>query len=239
MPQHGITVTPVVQEGDDGEHIVDFNVNQGGRTAIGRDGVLRGYEDDFTEDSEGRSVYEPYLGPDELAESPVVGFDGDSYIDTLLDSDSRISPALEWSVDNMDPSFIDAYNNAVDAGDLDTMHQYLDIILKQFVESGGADQLQTETDESEEEQPLTEEEEVQFNDVLETLSEQEPLGQEAAYQWLESSEQWSQADPCVAAICYATASYHNGDATYEEAIDYVSSQFTERQAARAYKQLFG
>ena len=96
----GYTVEPVYEDSATGQQIVDVQVRETANGAVGRDGQYQGWRDDYTSDAYGEPVYDPHI-IDELAESPVVGFDEGEYIDALLDSNPLITPALEFAVDYM------------------------------------------------------------------------------------------------------------------------------------------
>ena len=232
MPDKAYTVSPVYTEDATGQQVItDLEVSSG-HNVVGRDGQYRGWEDDWTSDSQGRSVYDPKDNFDELGESPVVGFDEGDYTEALLESNPVIGPALDWASDgNMPDEFVDAYNKAVDSGNLDQIHSMLDIVIQQYLEHGGV--VEEPEQEVDLEEPLSDEESTQFAEVLDELTEQEPAGMEHAYGWLEAAEQW-QADPCMSAVCQATADFHNGSASATEVIDALTSRFTPRELAKAY-----
>ena len=96
----GYTVEPVYEDSATGQQIVDVQVRETANGAVGRDGQYQGWRDDYTSDAYGEPVYDLHI-IDELAESPVVGFDEGEYIDALLDSNPLITPALEFAVDYM------------------------------------------------------------------------------------------------------------------------------------------
>ena len=226
-----MTVNPVYSDSATGQQVVDLEIQQTGHSAVGRDGQYRGWQDDWTSDSQGRSVYDPKDGFDELGQSPVVGFNEDEYTEALLTSNPDIPKALEFAVDFMPEEFVDEYNNAVDSGNLDKMHQMLDVILEQYHQHNPQD---TPEDEPPTEEPLSDEESTEFAHVLDDLTEQQPAGTESAYMWLEASQQW-ESDPVMSAVCRATASFHDGSSSAEDLIDSLTAKFTPRELARAYQ----
>ena len=229
----GYTVDPVYEDSSTGQQIVDVQVRQTGHSsAVGRDGVYRNWENDYTADSQGRFIYDPKDGLDELAESPVVGFNEEEYVSALFESNPVIEPALEWAGDNLPQEFQDAYNAAVDGGNLNKIHELLDIMIEQYMQFNPQEAAETPTDE------VSETDEVEMAKVVETLQNSEAEGTETAYQWLESAEQWKDTDPCVSDICQATAGFHRGEFTAEEAISMVLDNYPMAKAVKAYKQLF-
>jgi hypothetical protein len=68
--------------------------------------------------------------------------------------------------------------------------------------------------------------------------EQPALGEEVAETWQEIVYQAEQAgDDTYAGIAAATASYHNGDVTAEEAIQFVFANYDLQDIARVYRQI--
>lgn len=230
----GYTVDPVYEESSTGQDIVDVQVRPNGHNAVGRDGSYRHWQDDYTTDSHGRSIFDPKDGLDELAQSPVVGFDEGQYVEALFESNPTIAPALDWAVDNLSQDFVDDYNTAVDNGNLDAIHEMLDIILQQYEQFNPQDEPEQEkpTDE------LSQADEVEMAEVVETLQNSEPEGTETAYEWLQSAEQWKDSDPVVSDICQATARFHRNEISAEQAVSMVLDNYPMNKVAKAYKQLF-
>ena len=229
-----MTVSPIYSDDGSEQQVVDLEISTG-HNAVGRDGQYRGWQDDYTPDSHGRYVFEP-KGIDELAESPVVGFDEESYTEALLASNPDIPKALEYAVDNAPQDFVDQYNAAVDAGDLDLMHKMLDEMLREYNESKPVPD--EELEETVDEEILSDEEATEFAQVLDDLTEQQPGGTESAYVWLEASQDWK-SDPVMSAVCRATAAFHDGSSSAEDLIDSLTAKFTPRELARAYKLING
>ena len=228
-----MTVNPVYSDSATGQEVVDLEIQQTGNSAIGRDGQYRGWQDDYTPDSQGRYIYDPKEGFDELGQSPVVGFNEEEYTEALLTSNPDIPKALEFAVETMPQEFVDEYNAAVDGGNLDKMHKMLDVILEQYHQYNPQDTVEPEEEEPSEEM-LSDEESTEFAQVLDDLTEQQPGGTESAYMWLEASQEWK-SDPVMSAVCRATASFHDGSSSAEDLIDSLTAKFTPRQLARAYK----
>ena len=226
-----MTVDPVYSDDATGQQVVDLQVRQTGSTAVGRDGQYRNWEDDWTSDSQGRSVYDPKDGLDELAESPVVGFDEQEYTEALLASNPDIPAALDYALDNAPPDFVDRYNQAVDAGNLDVIHQMLETMLREYHENHIPE---PEVEDQPEEEPMSDEEATEFAAVLDDMVDQEPGGTAAAYDWLEASQAWS-SDPVMQEVCKATASFHDGSKSATELIDALTSKYTPRELERVYK----
>ena len=231
MNRPAMTVDPVYSDDATGQQIVDLQVRQTGNSAVGRDGMYRNWEDDYTADSQGRTIFDPKDGLDELAESPVVGFNEEEYTEALLASNPDIPKALDYALDNAPPDFVDRYNAAVDAGNLDVMHKMLEEMLREYHENNIPE---PEVEDQPEEEPMSDEETTEFAAVLDDLVDQEPGGTAAAYDWLSASEAWA-SDPVMEAVCRATASFHDGSKSATELIDDLTSKFTPRELERVYK----
>jgi len=76
-----------------------------------------------------------------------------------------------------------------------------------------------------------------FAGVLDDLADSRPEGMETAYQWLEAAAHFQDSDPVTAAVCKASALFHDGSYSAEQLIDDLTSEYTPRQLARAYKML--
>ena len=229
--QQGYTVNPVYSDDAVEQQIVDLEVHSGRNNAVNRDGTYRGWENDLYEDAQGNRVFDPKLGFDELAESTVVGFDEESYTEALLSSNPDIGDALDWGVDNLPQELIDTYNQAVDAGNLDLMHELLDVILGQY-RTFNPEEVEEELYDPQEE--LEEISDEQFDDAIDSLNAQEAGGTELAYQWLEAAE--ASSDPVFADIAQMTARFHRGEVTSNEAIDAVIAAHGLNKAAKFYRQ---
>lgn len=231
MPNGPMTVSPVYSEGPNGEQVVDMEVSQG-PGVIGRDGMVKGWEADYGEDSQGKTVYDPRFTNDELGNSPIVGFDEVAYEEALVSSNPVIPDALAWAADNMNAEFTADYNKAVDAGDLENIHPMLDHIINQYL---AANPDADPDNVSEEVEEMVSDEE--FSTAIDSLNEQEEGGTEVAYEWLQAAEQ--STDPVYSDVCQMTARFHRGDISSQEAISAVIEKHGLKEATRVYKQLAG
>jgi hypothetical protein len=161
----------------------------------------------------------------------------DQYYETLAVSDERIPGAIQWAADNLPPDLIQAYNDALDADDVDTVQQYLEYILEQYSEQD----TEQDTEQVEEEDILlTEEEEQVVQAITEQLAEEPPLGEEAADEWQSVSEQAAASgDQTYADIAALTSSYHAGQISAEEAINWVFQNHSIQDIARVYQHING
>lgn len=233
MNRPGYTVDPVYEDSSAGQEIVDVQIRQTGHSAVGRDGVYRGWQDDYTSDSQGRSIYDPKNGLDELAESPVVGFNEEEYTAALLESNPEIPKALDYALDHAPQGFIDEYNAAVDAGNLDKIHQMLELMLKEYHEFSPVDEP-IEDEPGDDSVAMDDEvSDADFSDAVDGLNNAEAGGTEVAYTFLEAAEQ--SEDPLYKDFCMATASFHRGEVSSDEAINTIINKYGMKEAARMYK----
>lgn len=219
----GYTISPVYSE--EGGGVIDFEV----------DGGYEGYrsaDQDIVEYNDGsrHHVFEQASIREDGE------FDEQDYYETLANSDPRIPAALQWSATNLPPELIQQYNDAIDNDDFDTINRTLEYILEQYPgdESFYPEDEYTEEDDYE----ITEEDQQVVDAITEQLVEQPALGEEVAEDWQEIVYQAEQAgDDTYAGIAAATAAYHNGDVTAEEAIQFVFANYDLHDIARVYRQI--
>jgi hypothetical protein len=214
------TITPVYSEQDGS--VVDFEIDSG------YDGY-RSSDNDYIETNDGQThhVFENV----QLDEGE---FSAEDYYSTLIESDSRIPAAIQWSATNLPPELIAEFNQSIDDEDIDTTQRILEYILENFPDDYIPEDEYTEEDDYE----ITEEDRQVVDAITEQLVEQPALGEEVAETWQEIVYQAEQAgDDCLAGVSAATAAYHNGDVTAEEAIQFVFANYDIQDIARVYRQI--
>jgi hypothetical protein len=220
----GFTISPVYDEATGA--VTDFEV----------DGGYNGYrtsQDEYVELNDG-SVHHQFENVSLQEEGE---FNPEEYYETLASSDPRIPAALQWSATNLPPELIQQYNDALDNDDTDTVNQLLEYILEQYPEDeyiNPEDEYTEEDDDYE----LTEEDQAVVDAIVDDMSQQPALGEEVAQSWQEAVYAAEQAgDDTYAGIAAATASYHAGQVSAEEAINFVLENYNIKDIARVYKQL--
>jgi hypothetical protein len=164
-------------------------------------------------------------------------FDEQDYYTTLSQSDPRIPAALQWSATNLPPELIQQYNDAIDNDDFDTINRTLEYILEQYP-GDEYNHPEDEYTEEEDDYELTEEDQQVVDAITDDLSQQPALGEEAAESWQEAVYAAEQAgDDTYAGIAAATASYHAGEISAEQAIQFVLENYNIKDIARVYNQL--
>lgn len=244
-PQQGFTVSPVVTETDTGEVVTDFSVSSSPHLDT------RSWQDDFVMDSEGQ--YHHVMQEVELNdESSPTSFDEDAYISNLYEANPQLQSAIAWGADNLSQDQLDVYNKLVDSKDLDDVNQAVDWILNQYQEN--AYQPEIETDEPYEEsndndsllepdtveriESLSDDEVDVLNDAIDVLASNEPAGSTVASQWEDFAVQAEDSgNTCMAYVASATAQYHAGEISAEEAIATALNNFDLHELQQVYSYL--
>lgn len=218
----GFTITPVANDSGD---VVDFDVDGGYQG-------FRSNEEDIVEYNDGSRHH--------VMENASIREDGefdiDEYYTELQNSDPRIPQALDWAADNLPADLIEQYNQAIDSNDLDTVNQVLEYILSNYP----SDESFDPDDESLQEEPeLTEDDQAVIEAITEQLADQPPLGDYAADEWESYARQAAENgdDPAFVGVATATAAYHSGEVTAQEAIDWVLANYDLKDVARVYQHL--
>ena len=73
--------------------------------------------------------------------------------------------------------------------------------------------------------------------VIEPMLEAEPEGMESAYNWLQAAEEYQSSNPVYSAVCSATASFHDGSMSAEEAISSVLENYPMDEVIQIYQYL--
>lgn len=203
-------------------------------------GHWKGNQQDYVEFQDG-SVHHRF----ENVEVNEDDFDYDAYTDyydTLAKSIPNLPVVLDWASNYLPQNYIQEYNDALEANDLETVNQTLEHIVALYGEQGSSkfqeeqDYRNEEEDDSEED--WTEEDQEELNDTISQLYEAEPQGEEYAESWQSVVEQAQEVgDDTYAAVAAATAAFHNGEVSAEEAVNYVLSNFDIRDVERVYRHM--
>ena len=237
MPSQGYTVNPVYSDDASEQSIVDLEVI-GSRNAVGNDGLVKNWQNDYYEDSQGQ-LHHRFEEVELNDESDLTSFDEDEYIELLIDSNPVFPHALQWASENMSESELEEYNRLIDTSDLDDLHMAMDWLVEQYQMFGDASEAdepeQVEEDLVEEE--LTESDKMAINAAVHQLNQSEALDY-MVDDWMEQGEIAEQSgDETYAAVAAATAAFHAGEVTAQEAIDYCMNTCSMKELARVYKHL--
>ena len=240
MPSQGYTVSPVYSDDSSEQHIVDLQVIGGRNTAVGNDGQVRGWQNDYYEDGEGE-LHHRFEDVELNDESDPMSFDEDEYVELLLESNPKFYHAQQWAIDNMSEEELEEYNRLIDTSDLDDLHMAMDWLVEQyekfadFTEDSEPEQVEEEEEVDDEE--LTESDRMAINAAVHSLNKSEALDYMAA-DWIEQGEIAEQnGDETYVAVAAATAAFHAGEVTAQEAIDYCMANCSMKELARVYKHL--
>ena len=216
--RQAMTVNPVWTDDGEEQRITDFEVQTGPRL---RNGMSPEADSYFVEDEQGRFQFQE----DDFSEEKDNGihFNEDEYVQALLESDSRIPLALEWGKSALPAELIADFNDIINTGDIAEINENLDWLLTQYSEANPVEEV-------DEVEPVTDD---QFQEAYSGLIEQEPQGTELAFQYLQAAEQ--SEDPVYRDVAMATAEFHRGQMTAEEAINVVLERHSIDDAARIYR----
>lgn len=242
MPNQGYTVSPVYSETASGQEVItDFSLNTGHDSAVGRDGMSKNWENDYIIDRYGNQhhVFENV----ELEDSVPSGFDMDEYVDGLFTVNDQLQPALSWANGNLSPDIVQNLDAAFASGDLSEVNAAVDWLLNAYSQST-PEQVQpkkpVEEDEpsDEEMENLSDEDKAVLAEAIEGLELNEPQGDAVAEQWQDAVEMAEDnGDMTYATVAAATAAFHSGEVTAEEAINYCLNNCDLKDLARVYGHL--
>ena len=232
MPERGMQVDPIVEDTPDGPKYVGVEI-AGENTARDRNGNYRGWEDDWTADSQGRSIYTPRVDDEIEGENTTVGFDFTDYGETFKESvgAGQYDAIVDYGFTYLDKSLYDKFEAAIDAGNITQFHELFELFQQAYLQSDEAVQQA-------EEEPQEELEEVSdrdFAEAVETLNQTEAAGTEVAYQWLQAAEQSN--DAVYQSVAMMTARFHRGEVSSQEAVNELMAKYTLRQLSKVYKQI--
>ena len=224
------TVTPVA---DSNGNIVDFSVLDG------NEGAWKQANDNFVEFQDG-SIHHQFENV-ELNEDLSEQYSVDDYWSDIISLDPDIPDAIQWASTNLAEEFITDFNAALDADNRHDVNQYLEMILSDYreaSESGYEKSDEYESEDSDDEPVEYTEDDIQ--DAVDSLSQQEPLGEEYADDWQQAVHAYQDAgDEVAAAIAASVSAFHAGEVTAEDAINYVLQNYDMDAVARAYQALNG
>ena len=234
------TVTPEYHSDEPGAQpeLVGFNATPGRDTRVNPDQL---YED-WTPDEHGR-FHHAYAGdvPTDLIDDDNLDwhkasediFDSEAYYGALAEIPG-VPESLEWAPSHFSKEYIDAYHEALENDDLETVNEMLEKILEAYSEFGPGDIDDSSTEEHDDNitDDWTEEDFDTYNRTVEYLSQQSPDAS-VVDDWNElGMEALRQGDETASAIYALTAQFHAGDIGMDEAIDIVVSQYPKDDVLR-------
>lgn len=231
-------VNPVYSDDASEQQVVGFEVTTGPQGG-NRDGTYRGWENDYFEDSEGNSHHRYENSYLKSEQDEGIHFNNADYAQALLQSTPGLSQALKWADGGLDAEFVQYLNQEFNSGDPDKMNPAIELLMEQFNEFGNrpVEEVREESEDPEVDE-LSEEEAQILTEAVEMLEGQEPEGEYMADQWQEAVQQAeASGDETYAMVAAATAAFHAGDVTAEEAIDYCLNNGDLKDLSRVYQHL--
>ena len=213
--------TPVISTDENGEEFVDYDNGQlHQRNQFHRGFAPQGFE--INEETGDHYVFEE--PEDEQGDFM------EDYLSTMTQANPELQDDIAYGNENLSPEIMSILYSAVDDGDLDSLHDVLEIILAEF------DDARVATPEEREEtlEESEEEEDVYETPDLSNLYEQEP-NEELAYEHADLAEQTEGVESLLWSL---SASFFNGDLTQDEAIEQaLSSGYSRNQLIETFNRL--
>lgn len=135
------TVNPVYQETETGEQIVDLEVTTGNSFNRNIEADLQRH---YVEDSNGNMHFQDVEDPEQKMH--MGQFDKDDYFGTVAETTPGMTDMVRWATDNpeVDPELVEAWNNSMETGDLETFYDTLEILMGMWMDSGKPGETLTE-----------------------------------------------------------------------------------------------
>ena len=244
MPNQAYTVSPVITTNERGEEVIsDLSVSTGHADQIQRDGQVRNVDFDYYEDDKGQIRHRFSEVELESERQDPSAFDESAYIQAIYEANPELTTAQEWAEHNLPEELLDYYNNAVDSSDLGDLHKAVDWLLEQYANrnENNTQSVETQEDETDSEvEDLSDEEKMILAETVEQLEQQEPQGEYYAEQWQETVDAAEAAgDSTYATVAAATAAFHAGEVSADEAINYCLNNCDLKELSRVYKYING
>ena len=241
MPNQGYQVDPVITVNDKGEEVIsDLHVHTGHASDIDHNGRDVGWQNDWHMDSVGKyhHVFEGVTLESEEQERS--NFNEDQYVAALYEMNPDLQDAVAWCTDNLPEDLLDVYNKKIDSDSLSDLNEAVNFILDQY-RNRPDPQPQAEDDEMPDDpelENLSEEETEILNEAVDMLEQQEAQGSEYAEEWQGAADSALESgNETYATVAAATASFHSGEVTAEEAIDYCLNNCDLKELAQVYQYL--
>jgi hypothetical protein len=159
-----------------------------------------------------------------ILEDEQQGFNEDDYFATLAGSDPKISQALSWAATNMPAEHIADFNRIIDSGNLDDIHQALDILLNTY----NADNTQAIEEDAVDPIEVTEEEVTAEIASLQSAEPDYSVAQEFMAAAVNATSEAEQ-------VLYSLAcEFHSGRLSADECITEAFNRLPQDQLYKAY-----
>ena len=232
------TCTPDITTDDaTGDVVTGFSVNSDRQGVLDNKGQVVGMDGDYYEDEYGQTHH--HFEDVEITDD----YDADEYNDSeyiaaLHESVPGLAEAVEWCAEGFTADEAEWYNEMIDSDDPDDLHEAIDYLLTKWMEAALDEEMEADANEEGEdidESEWSTEQSEQLVAVSESLMATEPGGYEQAEYWQEFCDSAAAAgDEVLAGVAAATACFHDGEITAEEAIEYVIQNFPPNEVERAW-----
>ena len=213
------TFTPEVN--DDGS----YDVENGSLSSGHRGGTI---EPSFFEDEVSGERHYQITEEDLQQDADYVADIEDDYITAIHELHPNLALAQEFAADNWLAEDLQTFNNLMDVGELDEIMEAIEKLMEEFDASGFAPVEAVE-------EPAVEQEE--FDEAVSQLLDEEPQGDELAYEWMNAAVEFQQTNPVFSAVAAQTAAFHRNEVTQSEAISKLLERYTIAELAPIYKHL--
>ena len=237
------TVTPTAD--------ADGNVT-GFSTEQAQEGYHRSLDQEYVEFQDG-SIHHRFENVEVNEDLQESEFSDEAYFEQLASLHPNVAQAVQWAANGgMSAEWSQDFNAALEAGDYQAVNVGLEQLLGMYDANFGDRPSASEEfnqnrpqDESEDEEPLSvddlsEDDQQVVNEAVQELQWQEPGGDEQAEYWEQVVAQGQEAgDSAYAGIAAATAAFHAGEVSAQDAINFVLSNYDIRDVARVYQAFTG
>lgn len=219
MPNKAYTFTPEVN--DDGS----YDVENGNLSTGYRGGTI---EPSFFEDEVSGERHYQITEQDLQQDADYVADIEDDYITAIHELHPNLALAQQFAADNWLAEDLQTFNNLMDVGELDEIMEAIEKLMEEFDASGFAPVEAVEEPEVQQEE---------FDDAISQLLEEEPQGNEMAFDWMNAAVEFQQTNPVYSAVAAQTAAFHRNEVTQSEAISNLLERYTIAELAPIYKHL--
>lgn len=216
-------IVPQYSEGPDGsEQIINFNVNRGHSAGVVNEEF---YIDEY---EQGHFVEPDIQDPTDYPEEESdISYD---YSEACVEAMPDLPQAISWAANNLPSEFLEYYNESIDSEDPDLMWPAMEQLLEMFYDTTGAEPTEIEEQDEELSEPQK---------VIDSLMEAEPAGYEESEDWQDACDAYQQSGQEVhAAIAAASAAFHAGETSADEAINYILQNYDNEDVILAYQSMY-
>ena len=143
-------------------------------------------------------------------------FNEDQYVEALYEINPDLEDAVTWGTENLSPDLLNVYNKKIDSDSLSDLNEAVEFIL---------DQYRNRTQDA---PPQVKEEESDDSEVDELSEEETQILNDAAQE---------SGNETYALVAAATSSFHAGEVSAQEAIDFCLNNCDLKELSQVYQYL--